>query len=152
MPAPTRAGSLLPRSPARGAYGLCGPTGFQLEIRSPTKIRLPIVRSGRREGAVKRGLRSRQRRSNPFVIQQHSDDSRLKSLLRVEAVAHGAVVEADRGCRRRIEQRKAMLAEQLGHRVPEVCPEESMARIGLELREHFGRKRWQVPDDQHMPG
>ena len=90
--------------------------------------------------------------SNPFVVQQRSHDFRLKSLLRVEAVAHGAVVETDRGCRRRIEQRKAMLGKQLGHRAPEVCPEESMARIGLELREHFGRKRWKVPDDQHLPG
>src|SRR5262245_7526675 len=152
MPAPTRAGALLPRSRVQGAYELCGPTGLQLEIRSPTKIRLPIVRLGRRKGSLEHGLRSRQRQSDPFVIQQRSHDSRLKSLLGVEAVAHGAVVQADRGCRRRVEQGKAMPGKQLGHLAAEVCPEESMARIGLELREHFGRKRWKVPDDQHVPG
>ena len=48
---------------------------------------------------------------NPFVVQQRSHDCRLKSLLGVEAVAHGAVIEADRGCRRRVEQRKAMLGK-----------------------------------------
>jgi hypothetical protein len=59
----------------------------------------------------------------------------LEGFFGVESVAQGAIVHAERGGVRRIEQREAVPSENLRDGAPEVRPQARVARVGLQRGE-----------------